>query len=212
VKRSRLRLDRAAVGIVLAEGGPGSCRRPPELTGGVALTAEFDNLDVLMARKAFYSFHYKPDNWRAAQVRQMGVIEGNAPASDNDWESVTKGGDEAIKQWIDGQLSGKSCAIVLIGANTAGRKWINYEIVKAWNDNKGVLGIYIHNLKDNDRKQSSKGSDPFDYVTLGTTGAKLSTVVKAYDPPYSDSSQVYGYIKDNLSGWIEVAIKTREAN
>lgn len=29
-----------------------------------------------MARKAFFSFHYKHDNWRAAEVRNMGVIEG----------------------------------------------------------------------------------------------------------------------------------------
>lgn len=165
-----------------------------------------------MARKAFYSFHYKPDNWRAAQVRQMGVIEGNAPASDNDWESITQGGDEAIKKWINGQLSGKSCAIVLIGANTAGRKWINYEIVKAWDDNKGVLGIYIHNLKDSDQKQSFKGANPFDHITIGTNGPRLSTVVKAYDSPYSNSTQVYSYIKDNLSGWIEKAIEIRETN
>ncbi len=41
-----------------------------------------------MARRAFYSFHYKPDNWRAAQVRNMGVIEGNLVASDNDWEKT----------------------------------------------------------------------------------------------------------------------------
>lgn len=27
-----------------------------------------------MARRTFYSFHYKPDNWCAAQVRNMGVI------------------------------------------------------------------------------------------------------------------------------------------
>ena len=165
-----------------------------------------------MARKVFYSFHYKPDNWRAAQVRQMGAIEGNAPASDNDWESITKGGDEAIKKWINNQMSGKSCAVVLIGANTAGRKWINYEIVRAWDDQKGVLGIYIHNLKDSDKKQSYTGSNPFDYITYGTNGPKLSTVVKAYDPPYSDSTQVYNYIKENLSGWIEKAIEIREAN
>src|SRR3546814_894075 len=103
-----------------------------------------------MTRKAFYSFHYKPDNWRAAQVRSMGVIEGNKPASDNAWEDVKAGGDDAIQDWIDAQLKGKSVAIVLIGQNTAGRKWINYEIKKAWVDNKGILGIHIHNLKDSD--------------------------------------------------------------
>src|SRR6266571_1764697 len=107
-----------------------------------------------MARRAFYSFHYKPDNWRASQVRNMGVIEGNSPASDNDWESIAAGGDEKIAKWIDDQLYGKSVAIVLIGASTAGRKWINYEITKAWNDTKGVLGVYIHNLKNREGDQS----------------------------------------------------------
>jgi len=46
-----------------------------------------------MARRVFFSFHYKPDNWRASQVRKMGDIEGDAPVSDNDWETITKGGD-----------------------------------------------------------------------------------------------------------------------
>ena len=53
-----------------------------------------------MARKAFYSFHYKPDASRAGQVRNIGVVEGNTPVSDNDWETVTKGGEAAIKKWI----------------------------------------------------------------------------------------------------------------
>lgn len=165
-----------------------------------------------MAREVFYSFHYKPDNWRAAQVRSMGAIEGNEPTSDNDWEAVTQGGDAAIEKWIDGQMAGKSCAVILVGTNTANRKWINREIVKAWDASKGVLGIYIHNLKGSDQNQSMKGANPFDFITLGTTGAKLSTVVKAYDPPFSDSTQVYAYIKNNLSAWVETAITIRNVN
>jgi hypothetical protein len=50
-----------------------------------------------------YSFHFKPDSWRAAQVRNAGVTEGNQPVSDNDWEAIKKGGDAAIKAWIDAQ-------------------------------------------------------------------------------------------------------------
>src|SRR5580692_954088 len=160
-----------------------------------------------MARKVFYSFHYKPDNWRAAQVRQMGVIEGDAPVSDHDWEKVTKGGDEAIKKWIAGQMSGKSCAVVLIGADTAGRKWINHEIVKAWDDKKGVFGIYIHNLLNADERKSTKGANPFDRITIGGTDKKLSSLIKAYDPPISDSKEIYAYIKKNLGQWVEAAIK-----
>ena len=83
-----------------------------------------------MTRRIFYSFQYKPDNWRVSKIRNIGAIEGNKPATDNDWETVTGRGDAAIEKWIKDQMSGRSCAVVLIGQNTAGRKWINYEIVE----------------------------------------------------------------------------------
>ena len=53
-----------------------------------------------MGRRVFYSFHYELDNWRASIVRNIGSIEGNRPATDNDWETVKKGGDKAIENWI----------------------------------------------------------------------------------------------------------------
>lgn len=162
-----------------------------------------------MARRVFYSFHYKPDNWRASQVRNMGVIEGNSPVSDNDWEEVKKGGDKAIQDWIDGQLKGRSCTVVLIGEKTAGRKWIKYEIKKSWDSGKGLLGIYIHNLKDSDGNQATKGKNPFDDFTVGEDKKKLSSIVKAYDPPYSTSTNVYDYISKNLEDRIEKAIDIR---
>lgn len=164
-----------------------------------------------MARRVFFSFHYKPDNWRASQVRNAGVVEGNQPVSDNDWETITKKGDAAIQSWIDGQLTGKSCAIVLIGSATAGRKWIKYEIKKAWDDKKGVVGIYIHNLKDVSENQSSKGRNPFEDVTINVDNKnkKLSEIVKAYDPPYKTSKNVYDHIKSNIADWVEEAITIR---
>jgi hypothetical protein len=160
-------------------------------------------------RQVFYSFHYDADNWRASQVRNMGVIEGNEPASDNDWETIKKGGDAAIEKWIAEQMKGRTCTIVLIGANTAGRKWINHEIIKSWNDNKGIFGIYIHKLKDKSGNQMIKGNNPFDSITFSDTGVKLSTIVSTYDSPYSDSKKTYDYIKNNIATWIETAIKQR---
>ena len=161
-------------------------------------------------RRVFFSFHYEADAWRAGQVRNMGVVEGNESVSDNDWEEVKRGGEKAIKRWIDSQIKGKSCAIVLIGSNTSGRKWINYEIEKAWNDGKGVLGIYIHNLKDQDGDQSAKGANPF--YRLSLNGKRLSSVVEAYDPPYSRSTNVYNHIKENIADWVEEAIQIRKKN
>jgi len=165
-----------------------------------------------MARRAFYSFHYKPDNWRAATVRNIGSVEGNKPASDNDWESVTKGGDDAIKQWIADQMDGRSCTVVLIGTNTANRKWINYEIVKSWNDKKGIVGIHIHGLKDSNQETSTKGNNPFDYIDYGDTGKKLSSVVKCYNPGGSTSQERYDWIAKHLENAVEEAVQIRRDN
>jgi MTH538 TIR-like domain (DUF1863) len=165
-----------------------------------------------MARKAFYSFHYKPDSWRAATVRNIGAIEGNQPAQDNDWETVTKGGDEAIKRWIAGQLYGRSCTVVLVGSDTANRKWINYEIVKSWNDKMGVVGIHIHGLKDSDGKTATLGSNPFDYITYGNAGKKLSSIVKCYNPGGVDSQERYNWISIHLANAVEEAVTIRNIN
>ena len=161
----------------------------------------------MTTRRVFFSFHYAQDNWRAGQVRNMGLVEGNAPVSDNDWEEVTRGGAAAIERWIGTQMYGKSCAIVLIGANTAGRKWVKYEIEKAWNDGKGVLGIYIHNLKNQFGNQSNVGANPF--KDLYVNGVSASTIVRDYDPPFADSSYVYAYIRNNIADWVEEAIGIR---
>lgn len=165
-----------------------------------------------MARKVFYSFHYKPDNWRAATVRSIGAIEGNKPASDNDWETVAGGGDDAIKRWIAGQMQGRTCAVILVGTNTANRKWINHEIINAWDDGLGVVGIHIHGLKDSAQATSSKGSNPFDYITHGGSQKKLSTIVKCYDPGGSTSQERYDWIVTHLSNAVEEAIRIRNAN
>jgi hypothetical protein len=137
----------------------------------------------------------------------MGAIEGDAPVSDNDWETVTKGGDAGIEKWIKNQFYGKSCAVVLIGSDTAGRKWINFEIEYAWQQKKGVVGVAIHGLKNKAGLQSWAGDNPFTYWTID--GTSLSSIVKVYTPPTSDSKEAYGYIKDNIEAWADEAVTIR---
>jgi len=136
----------------------------------------------------------------------------NQPAADNEWEAVTKGGDAAIKKWIDGQMSGRSCAIVLVGADTANRKWVNHEIVRAWDLKLGVVGIHIYGLKNLDGKLAVKGQNPFDFVTHGPTGKKLSSIVKCYDPAGADSKDRYAWITKHLSDAVEEAIRIRNGS
>lgn len=162
-----------------------------------------------MARRAFFSFHYQRDAWRASQVRNIGVVEGNSSVSDNKWEEVKRGGDAAIRRWINEQLTGRSCTIVLVGAETASRRWVKYEIEKSWNDgNKGIFGIRIHRLLDHSQQATTAGVNPFDQFTL-TDGRKLSAAVKLYDPPFIANGDVYAHISQNIEQWIETAIASR---
>ena len=145
-----------------------------------------------MTRKVFYSFHYEPDNWRASTVRNIGTIEGNKPAHDNDWEEVKKNGDTAIENWINNQMSGKSCIVVLVGEKTADRKWINYEIKQAWKKGKGVVGIYIDKLLDKNGYSCSKGNNPFSNMKL--ENKSFSEVVKCYTPSGSNSKERISFL------------------
>jgi hypothetical protein len=163
-------------------------------------------------RQVFYSFHYDRDCWRAATVRSIGAIEGNRPAPDNDWETIKKGGDLAIKKWIQDQLKGRSCTVVLIGTETAGRKWINHEISESWNAGMGVVGLRIHGLKNKDGYISDKGGNPFDHVTFTNSGKELSSIVECYTPTGENSKERYAWICDHISNIIEKAIKIRAAN
>ena len=103
---------------------------------------------MAIKRQIFYSFHFANDVFRVQQIRNLGALEDNKPVSVNDWEEVKKKGDAAIEKWIDDNMNYRSCVVVLIGEETANRKWVKHEIQKAWKDKKGLVGIHIHNLKD----------------------------------------------------------------
>ena len=131
-----------------------------------------------MQRKCFYSFHYVNDVMRVAKLRNIGVIEGNQPAKDNDWESVTKGGSASIEKWIAEQMMGKSCTIVMVGSETAGRKWINHEILKSWEKGMGIVGIYIHGISDINGKTSTMGANPFDCIKYQSQILVITVIFK----------------------------------
>ena len=165
-----------------------------------------------MAQKMLLQFSlYEPDNWRVSKNRNIGALEGNKPAPDNDWETVTEGGDKKIEEWISNQMKERTCTVILVGTNTADRKWINREIIKSWNDVMGVLAIHIHNTTDNNDKQSLKGANPLSYATHGQKKG-LSTITNTYDPPRKTSKGVYNYLSDNTEDWIEEAVRIRKAN
>lgn len=153
-----------------------------------------------MARRVFFSFHYDRDIWRASQIRNSWVckpsIEEAGFVDIASWEAIEREGDEAVERWINNQLYGTSVTVVLIGAETAGRKWVNYEIKKSCERDNGMLGVYIHNCKDQRQNTDYKGKNPFDDWKSGDV--LLSQMFPTYDWIYD-----YGY--NHLGDWIEAA-------
>lgn len=164
-----------------------------------------------MARRVFFSFHFNNDYWRTQQVRNIGAIEGQPVCTPNAWEEIKRKGNAAIEKWIDDNLTGKSCVVVLVGSETANRPWVRREIVKGWDAGKGVVGIRINKLLDSSSNSSLAGDNPFDKIGYGKTGRQLSSVVKLIDPPGFDSKAVYASIASGIDGWIEDAIARRKA-
>ncbi len=152
-----------------------------------------------MARRVFFSFHYEGDVLRVGQIRNSGLtkigIESAGFIDHAEWESLKQRGKAAIQKWIDEQLQGSSVTVVLIGPETAEREWIEYEIKESYKRGNGLLGIYIHNVKDLKGETARKGKNPI-------TNCRIRHI-KTYDWVRDEG---YG----NFSQWVENAYKQAE--
>lgn len=143
-----------------------------------------------MPRKVFFSFHYERDIWRTNVVRNSGVVEGSAAAGFYDaslWEETKKKGDAEVKKLIDKGLVGTSVTVVLIGAETAQRKFVNYEIEQSIARGNGLLGIYISGIKDSNGNTDTQGFAPSKLIEAG--------------------APCYYWDKDKFGDWVEAAYK-----
>ena len=143
-----------------------------------------------MARRVFFSFHYENDVWRASIVRNSHVVEGTAAAGFQDaslWEEAKKKGDEALKRLIKAGLESTTVTAVLIGAETASRKWVDYEIQQSIERGNGMLGVYIDEIKGKDGKTSARGTVPRRLNDIG--------------------APVYVWDRDKFGAWVESAAK-----
>lgn len=141
-----------------------------------------------MARRVFFSFHYQRDLWRVNVVRNSGVVEGISAAGFHDqslWEETYKKGEDAVRRLIDAGLIGTTVTVVLIGAETANRKFVTYEIEKSVARRNGLLGIWINDIKDKYGRVDLRGLVP---AALTRTGAP-----------------VYTYEYGKLADWVEIA-------
>ncbi|HEY4534735.1 MAG TPA: TIR domain-containing protein [Enteractinococcus sp.] len=156
----------------------------------------------------FYSFHYERDVHRVQLIENMGALEGQAILNHQEWEKIKNAGERAIQNWISDQMKWKSAVVVLIGNETASRDWVQYEIQKAWNERKPLLGIRIHGLSSMG-DVDSPGNNPF-------TGVSGLSQVPVFDPTQKDwngnidSKATYNYLSDHLKEWADQGITADE--
>lgn len=157
-----------------------------------------------MSRKVFYSFHFKRDAWRAAQVRNSSMIDDDDEYGVIDaveWEKIEREGDDAVKRWINEQLKYTSVTVVLIGAETAERDWVDYEIRRSWARGNALVGVRIHGIKNQDRETDRPSPNPLDNICLAD-GTSLSSIFPTYDWVADDGQQ-------NIGAWVEAAFQLR---
>ena len=163
-----------------------------------------------MKRRVFFSFHYGRDVGRIGQIRNSWLTKGESSKflDAAEWESIKRNGDAAISNWINEQLNGTSVTVVLIGAKTADRRWVRYEIKKSIAKRNGLVGIYIHNVKDfktrqtkdfKTRQTDDKGENPFEkHFGFKPVNHPVYPCCNDYDWVNND-----GY--NNIEDWIETA-------
>ncbi len=144
-----------------------------------------------MAHRTFFSFHYERDVQRASVVRNSSKLKPSITPEwieASIWESAKKTSDEAVKRLIAEALVGTSVTAVLIGTQTASRRWVKYEIDSSIARGNGLLGIYVHNIKDFAENTDSKGTNPlpsgyrtYDWINNGGYNNLGTWVDDAYD-------------------------------
>lgn len=157
-----------------------------------------------MARQVFFSFHYQRDIFRVNTVRNHGifkkVIEGPGYFDHSLWEESKKKGAAALSKLIDDGLAGSSVTAVLIGRETAGRTWVNYELKQSHNRGNGIVGIYINKIRNVDATVDLRGRNPLDDWTTTRNGVTI---------PLSSLYPTYDWIDDdghsNFGRWVEAA-------
>lgn len=162
-----------------------------------------------MVRRVFFSFHYGRDVWRVNQVRNSWVAKEDREAvgfiDAAEWEEVKRDGEEAIKEWIDGQMHGTSVTAVLIGNETADRDWVRYEIKKSIERGNGIVGIKIHSLKDKEGSTDFGGSNPLKKFVVDEDGdvKTLSDIFPTYHWKRDNG-------RENIGEWVEEAAQASE--
>lgn len=133
-----------------------------------------------MARRTFFSFHYKPDATRAWVVRNswvakvaQGEREDAGFFDSSVFEAAQRTSDDALKSFLSKGLKNTSVTCVLVGTETALRRWVRYEIFRSFICGNGIFAVRIHTIADLRKMLATKGPNPFDNVAFTLDGDQV---------------------------------------
>ena len=117
-----------------------------------------------MARRVFFSFHHENHIREQTKLNANVVVDtylvGFFDHLRKYDKNYKKTGKDGIQRMILNHLKDTTVTVVLIGTETANRPWVKYEIEQSIARKNGLLGIYIHHLKDPNKRPSSRGAKP----------------------------------------------------
>jgi hypothetical protein len=176
-----------------------------------------------MGRRVFFSFHYTRDIFRVNVIRNAWVVGGVETAGYWDssiWGRAKLSGDRACEELIQEGLVGTSVTAVLIGKETAYRRWVRYEIEQSRRKGNGLLGIRIHKVRVPQPFAAAlaigteAGRNPFEFYRLSgrsrDPAAHVQNVSRdSADPPLSTLVPIYDWVDHdgykNIGKWVEAA-------
>ena len=122
-----------------------------------------------MPRYSFFSFCYEDvKNFKVNVVRNSWLLNHSTDTfiDGSIWEKEKSKGPTVIKNLIEIGLKKTSVTTILIGDETAERRWVKYEIVKSFEKGNGILGIHINRIRGKEQVISSRGLNPLDRLAF----------------------------------------------
>ncbi len=151
-----------------------------------------------MNRRCCFIFDYDNDLARAKQINDLKLVLGTAPAGFDDasrWREARNAGKEAVRGLIDGALSSTSATIVLIGEKTADLDYVEYAFEQTISRNNGIVGLFVHDMPDENGKTSTKGKVPYEVQAAEKLDAHH------YDVHDWDQSKFEEWVEEAATEW-----------
>jgi hypothetical protein len=111
---------------------------------GTGLFASLPGIPVIVRHKVFVSYHHGGDQAYYNRFSQLfhdtyDVIYDNSLVRNIDSDNV----DYVIQRIRDGYITGTSCTVVLVGAHTWGRKYVDWEIKATLDKEHALIGVCL---------------------------------------------------------------------